>query len=56
MPALAKVSFGYVDVREVAQAHVNALNVEKSDGERYILSEGSYWLEDTANILREEFG
>lgn len=32
IPALAKMSIGYVDVRDVAEAHVKALEIEKTDG------------------------
>ena len=55
--ALPRVNFGLVDVRDVAAAHVAALESTKSDGQRYMcVSEDHLWLEDIAGILREEFG
>lgn len=51
IPGLSKITMGIVDVREVALAHIRALEIPKSDGKRYILCESSYWLEDIANIL-----
>lgn len=45
VPGIPKLLFSYVDVREVAQAHVKSLlNPKISNGKRYILTEGSYWL------------
>lgn len=41
---LAKLSFGYVDVRDVAKAHVAAIEKEdETNGHRVILSQGSYF-------------
>jgi hypothetical protein len=36
---------GIVDVRDVALAHVRALQVKESNGKRYMLVENSYWME-----------
>jgi len=56
VPGIPKISFGFVDVRDVALAHVIALEKEnETDGKRYILFENSYWMEDTISILRDEF-
>ncbi|KAF6750212.1 D-lactaldehyde dehydrogenase [Ephemerocybe angulata] len=45
-------SQGWVDVRDIAEAHVRAMEVEEAGGERIIVSEGTYrfqeWL-DLAN-------
>lgn len=41
---LAKLSFGYCDVRDVASAHILAMeNKEVSKGHRIIVSQGSYY-------------
>ena len=45
---------GMVDVRDVADAHVRAAFLPDAEG-RYILSEGSYSLMDTAKILSRYF-
>lgn len=47
--------FGYVDVRDVAHAHVLALEDPKASG-RYILAECTMNVLDLANILRDLFG
>ena len=47
MAGIPKVSFGIVDVRDVALAHVRAIetkNLEITNGKRYLLVEHSYWL------------
>ena len=44
MPAIPKLSFGCVDVREVAQAHVAALKSDEAQGKRFILAENTYWM------------
>lgn len=49
------LTFGYVDVRDVAAAHVLAATKPEAKG-RHILSQGSYSMLEVANILRKEFG
>ncbi|KAF6748856.1 D-lactaldehyde dehydrogenase [Ephemerocybe angulata] len=50
-------SQGWVDVRDIAEAHVRAVEVEEAGGERIIVSEGTYrfqeWL-DLANKVGAE--
>ena len=58
MPVIPKISLPVVDVRDVAQAHVQAILPDKlaiSNGKRYIIVEGSYWMKDLVAILKEEF-
>lgn len=46
--------FGFVDVRDVARAHINAL--EKNDAEgRHILADRTMKLLDFANLIRKKF-
>ncbi len=54
IPALPQVGFGIVDVRDVAKAHVTALDApaEKVKGERFALSDRFLWMRDIAEILR----
>lgn len=47
--------FGYVDVRDVARAHVLALEDPKAEG-RHILAERTMSFIDLANMLREVYG
>lgn len=39
------------DVRDVAEAHVRAIENDISNGKRYILVKNSYWLRDIRNVL-----
>jgi dihydroflavonol-4-reductase len=52
-PGIPKMGWGMVDVRDVAELHVKAMLHPKAAGERFIVSENFYWLEDVARILRE---
>lgn len=55
---IPQVTFPFVDVRDVALAHAMAIDPAKedlTDGKRYVLVEGSYWLGDAISILRDEF-
>ncbi|KAG2177506.1 hypothetical protein INT44_008017 [Umbelopsis vinacea] len=46
----------FVNVTDVALAHVRAIErADKSDGQRYILSSGSFTLQQAADILREAY-
>ncbi len=54
-PGLPKFSIGAVDVRDVAECHLQALLSPNSNGKRYICSGQSLWMQDIGDILREEF-
>lgn len=45
----------WVDVRDVALAHVRALDLPESDGKRFILSAGKYTNEGIARVVRANF-
>jgi len=53
LPAAVRFHLGYVDVRDVAAAHILAMTNADSDGERFIVSERELWLAETAKVLRE---
>ncbi|MGB0121650.1 MAG: aldehyde reductase [Solirubrobacterales bacterium] len=53
MPAVPKLSFGYVDVRDVAAMHIAAMTSAEAGGERFIASGPSLWLDEVSAILRE---
>ena len=55
VPGIPKLSFSIVDVREVATAHLAALENPKSDGKRHILVAKTLWMEEIAQILQKEF-
>ena len=52
IPGTSKVHIGFVDVRDVAAAHVTAMLNKKTDGERIIVSEKTLWMDEVATILR----
>jgi len=53
MPVAVPLMFGYVDVRDVAAAHVLAMQTPASNGERFALVEKDLWYKDVAKILRD---
>ena len=53
MPVGVPIQFGYVDVRDVAAAHILAMQNPNSNGKRFALSEKDLWYKDVAKILRD---
>lgn len=53
LPVLPDLGFGIVDVRDVAHAHVEAMERPEAAGRRFVLSAGNLKLMDVATILRE---
>ena len=53
MPVTVPLQFGYVDVRDVAAAHILAMQNPSSNGERFALSEKDLWYKDVAKLLRK---
>ena len=56
IPAMPRIGFGIVDVRDVADLHWRALTEPGMAGERFIACAGFTWLRDIAALLREELG
>lgn len=57
VPALPRIGFGIVDVRDVAELHWRALTAPQSMAdERFIACGGFTWLRDIAAVLRAELG
>jgi len=55
--ALPKMHNAIVDVRDVALAHVSAIELPNTDGQRYLcVSKDHLWFSDISNILQKEFG
>lgn len=55
MPAIPNLSFGVVDVRDVADLHVRALETSESVGKRYLGVTSVEWIGDLAVMLRETY-
>ncbi|MEM1149421.1 MAG: aldehyde reductase [Pseudomonadota bacterium] len=55
LPAVPRVGFQIVDVRDVAEAHVLALEHENSSGSRYAVTDDFMWFADVAQLLRDAY-
>lgn len=56
VPGIPRLGFGVVDVRDLADLHVLALETPGIDGERFIASGRYLWMREVAAILRERLG
>ncbi len=54
-PMLANLAFNLVDVRDVAEAHIRAMERPETAGERLILAESCLWMAEIATHLRKAF-
>lgn len=55
LPAVPRMGFQVVDVRDVAEAHILALEKDVAIGQRYLVADDFFWMSDVADILREAF-
>ena len=55
LPGLPKLGFQLVDVRDVADAHVRAMETPEAAGERFIVTNEYLWLNEIAQCLKKEF-
>lgn len=56
MPAAPKLGFTFVDVRDVADLHLAAMDSQAAGGERFIATDRFLWMAEVAAILRERLG
>jgi dihydroflavonol-4-reductase len=56
MPAMPRLCFSYVDVRDVADLQIRAMTAAEAGGERFIAVTDSLWMVEVAEILRERLG
>ena len=56
MPALPRIGFSIVDVRDLAQLHILALQSPAAAGERFLAVSDFLWLTDIASALRKTLG
>ncbi len=54
-PMLPRLGLSIVDVRDVAAAHVRALERDRTQGQRFILASGSLWLTDWGKVLKSTY-
>ncbi len=56
MPAVPRLGFALVDVRDVADLHIRAVTDQAAGGERFLAVDRFLWMKDVARILRERLG
>lgn len=56
MPAIPRIGFNFVDVRDVADLHLRAMTKANAAGQRFLGTTTFAWLADIARILRERLG
>src|SRR3954470_4943950 len=56
MPAIPRLGFTFVDVRDVADLHIRAMTDPAAAGERFLATDEFLWFSDVAAILRERLG
>ena len=56
MPAVPKLGFSFVDVRDVADLHRLAMTAPEAGGERFIAIERFLWMSEVGAVLRERLG
>lgn len=55
-PALPRLGFNIVDVRDLAELHIRAMEIPAAAGERFIAMGEALWYADVARVLRERLG
>ena len=56
LPGTAKLGFPWVDVRDVASAHIAAMITPGAAGQRFCCAIEFSWIEEVADILAKRFG
>lgn len=56
MPAIPRIGFSLVDVRDVAELQVKAMTAPEAGGERFIAVSKFLWMSEVAEGLRERLG
>jgi nucleoside-diphosphate-sugar epimerase len=56
MPRIPNVGLGIVDVRDLAVAHVQAMETPAAAGQRFIINGDFMWMKDIAATLRAKLG
>jgi dihydroflavonol-4-reductase len=54
-PGLPRLGFSFVDVRDVAECHVKAMEIPEAAGQRFLATEGFMWFGEAATVLRKAF-
>ncbi len=54
-PGLPRIGFSFVDVRDVAECHVKAMELPEAAGERFLATHNFMWFAEAADVLRRKF-
>ncbi|HVY90430.1 MAG TPA: aldehyde reductase [Hyphomonadaceae bacterium] len=54
-PGIPRLGFSLVDVRDVAECHIRAMEIPEAAGQRFLATEGFMWFTEAADALRKEF-
>lgn len=49
------IAFAVVDVREVAEAHMQCIKRDEAQGKRFLLSNQSMWMREIGEVLHRNF-
>lgn len=55
-PGIPKYQMNVVDVRDVAQAHLQAILVDEAKGNRILTVSDDIWMSDIAKVLKTHYG
>jgi dihydroflavonol-4-reductase len=56
MPAMPRLGFSFVDVRDVADLQIRAMTAREAGGERFIAVTQFLWMAEVAEVLRKRLG
>jgi nucleoside-diphosphate-sugar epimerase len=56
MPAMPRLGFTFVDVRDVADLHLRAMRDPAAGGQRFIAADKFLWTADVAAVIRDRLG
>lgn len=56
MPAVPRLGFSFVDVRDVADLHVRAIEQPRAGGGRYIATDRFMWTAEVGQVLKDRLG
>ena len=56
MPGVPRIGWSFVDVRDVADLEIRAMESPQAGGKRFIATDEFMWMSEVAEALREELG
>jgi nucleoside-diphosphate-sugar epimerase len=56
VPGIPRLGYSFVDVRDVADAHITAMLAPQAGGRRFLVAGEFLWLRELADLLRAELG